>query len=172
MKNEPLWLSPEEIEKKEQIVILPETRRQIQSQHIITDNVFWAVWVGVIPAPFIDVVFITAVQLKMISELSLEYNVKFSKNRVKAIIASLLAGVTTQALVKSNLLGMIPGLGTLSGRVSMTVFAGATTYAVGQIFVRHFESGGTLLNFDLVKSKNDFTNLYQEGEKVVMHAAQ
>ena len=38
--------------------------------------------------------------------------------------------------------------GTIASGVSTAVFAGASTFAVGKVFIEHFESGGTFLTFD------------------------
>jgi hypothetical protein len=44
-------------------------------------------------------------------------------------------------------------IGTLFGMVSVSGFAVAATYAVGRVFIAHFESGGTLLDLDLASAK-------------------
>lgn len=161
-----MLLSVKEREKQEQIIILDETRQKCKVQQIVVHNVFWAVWIGVLPTPIIDAIFMKAVQLKMISELSLEYNVRFSKNRGKAIITGLIAGLGTGVLAGTHLMKAIPGIGTIPGAINLTIFAGATTYAIGQIFIKHFESGGTLLDFDATQFKDYFREQMQEGEKV------
>ena len=149
-----------------------ETQSKTEAQLIVIDGVFWAVWVAAIPVPVVEALFITVVQLKMISSLSLKYRVPFSKTRAKIIIAALTAGLATFALIKSNFLKLIPGIGTFSSQVSITIFATATTYAIGQVFIRHFESGGTLLNFDANRFKDYFANKYQEGQKIAVHTVQ
>lgn len=161
-----MLLSVKEREKQEQIIILDETRKKCKVRQIVIDNVFWAAWVGALPTPIIDALFMKAVQLKMISELSIEYNVQFSKNRGKAIIAALMAGLGTGVLAGTHLMKAIPGIGTIPGAISLTIFAGATTYAIGQIFIKHFESGGTLLDFDAAKFKDSFLEQVKEGERV------
>jgi uncharacterized protein (DUF697 family) len=150
---------------QEQII---SDNRTIIAQNIIIDNIFWAFWTGAISIPMIDMLYVTVIQLKLINELSFEYGVKFSKNRAKAIVTSLTAGLGTSLLVKANLLGAIPAIGTLSSAAARTIFASAMTYAIGQVFVRHFESGGTFLDFDSSKYKDYFANMYKEGEKVAV----
>ena len=46
------------------------------------------------------------------------------------------------------------------------IVMGASTYAVGKVFVQHFEMGGTLLDFDPTKTKEFFAREYKEGQKV------
>ena len=61
---------------------------------------------------------------------------------------------------------MIPVLGQTAGVITMPIVAGATTYAIGKIFVQHFASGGTFLTFDPDKVKAYYTELLQEGQQV------
>ena len=44
-------------------------------------------------------------------------------------------------------------VGTLFGVISVSAFAAAGTYAVGRLFVAHFESGGTLLDLDVERAR-------------------
>jgi len=161
-------LSAEELENQQKII---SDNRKIRAQNIIIDNIFWSFWTGAISIPMIDMLYVTLIQLKLINELSFEYGVKFSKNRAKAIVTSLTAGLGTSLLVKANLLGVIPAIGTISSAAARTIFASATTYALGQVFVRHFESGGTFLDFDPNKYKDYFAKMYKEGEKVAVKRA-
>ena len=161
-------LSDAEREQQEHIILLKSTRRKIKNQHIIVHNVFWAVWIGVIPSPLLDFLFMMAVQLKMISELSFEYNLKFSRNRGKAIITGIIGGSFTQLFAKSQIMKMIPGIGSLSGKIKMSIVAGAVTYAIGKVFERHLEAGGHLSNFDPEQSRDYFSQMYKQGEKLIL----
>jgi len=57
-------------------------------------------------------------------------------------------------LVGSSL-KLIPGGGTLLGSASVAAFSAAATYAIGKVFVRHFENGGTLQNFSAEKIQDE-----------------
>jgi len=48
----------------------------------------------------------------------------------------------------------------------MPLFTGASTYAIGNLFIRHFESGGTLLNMDPQKMREHFKEEFENGKKV------
>jgi membrane protein YqaA with SNARE-associated domain len=48
-----------------------------------------------------------------------------------------------------------------------SLLGGATTYAIGSVFAQHFESGGTLLDFDAKKMRSYFSNKLAEGKDVV-----
>ena len=40
--------------------------------------------------------------------------------------------------------------------MTLPTFAAASTFALGRVFTKHFESGGTFLDFDLKKGKADY----------------
>ena len=42
----------------------------------------------------------------------------------------------------------LPGVGTAIGALSMPVFSAGVTYVIGKVFIKHFASGGTLLDFN------------------------
>ena len=78
------------------------------------------------------------------------YGVHFAENRGKAVIASLAGSLipATSAVGTFSLIKSVPAGGTVVGVVvSPALFAGAT-YAIGLAFIQHFDSGGTLLNFN------------------------
>lgn len=57
-----------------------------------------------------------------------------------------------------------PGMGALLGGATTVVTAAAGTYATGMVFTHHFEQGGTLLDFDPVKSRAFFQREFDVGE--------
>ncbi len=126
--------------------------------------------VGFIPLPVVDMAALTAVELKMLHSLSKQYHVAFSKDIGKSIISSLLGGVLVPAggaMPLSSLVKAVPLLGQAAGMVSMAVLGGAATYAVGKVFIQHFESGGTFLTFDPEKVRKYFAEEFEKGKTVV-----
>jgi hypothetical protein len=73
---------------------------------------------------------------------------------------------TSTAMTLASLAKAVPGLGTATGMISVSILGGATTYAIGSVFVQHFESGGTLLDFDPKKMRAYFSSKLQEGKGV------
>lgn len=63
---------------------------------------------------------------------------------------------------------MIPVIGLGGVVVPSAIIFGAVTFAVGKVFVQHFETGGTLLDFDPVAVEAFFTKKMQEGRKVIV----
>jgi hypothetical protein len=47
----------------------------------------------------------------------------------------------------------------------MVLLCGAYSWALGNTFIQHFESGGTFLNFDSDKVKGYFHAQLEEGKK-------
>jgi len=135
---------------------------------IIRKWTYAAVAAGLIPVPVVDLAAVAAIQLKMVSDLSRHYNVPFAENRGKAAIGALTGTVVSRQLapVAASLLKVIPLLGQFGGAVAMSVSAGASTYAVGRVFDRHFASGGTLLDFDAARFRGVFSREYERGKAV------
>lgn len=146
------------------------------ADRIVKSNMLWAVGAGLIPVPFLDTAGIAAVQIKMLNELSVLYGLKFSENKVKNVIGVLAGSVGAQVTARpvARMIKLIPIVGQLS-MLAMPAIAGAFTYALGKVFVKHFESGGTFLDFDVEKMKDFFFDQFKTGKKVaegVQKAAQ
>ena len=89
-------------------------------------------------------------QLQMLRRLSQIYDVQFSENRGKALIASLAGTMipVTSGMGAASALKGVPILGMIASAFVMPVLSAGATYAIGKAFVQHFESGGTLLDFN------------------------
>jgi len=125
---------------------------------------------GLVPAPVIDLAAVMAVQLKMLHAMSQLYGVPFSRNSAKSIVASLIGGLGATSIARGlfgSMIKMIPVLGPLAGPAVMPTLAAGATYAVGMLFMRHFESGGTVLNFNSHEARGHFARLCEEGQRVV-----
>lgn len=110
---------------------------------------------GLLPMPLIDAVATGAVQLKLIHELSHLYGMPFSRQRAKAVLVALVSGVQTGVVVNSAI-KFIPVVGYTLAALPSVAASGGLTYAVGRVFVAHFELGGTLLDFDPGKMRAYF----------------
>ena len=145
------------------------SKEQLKAENaskVVRTYMYWSMGAGLIPVPLLDVATVTGVQLKMLSSISKIYEIPFSENAGKSIIGALVAGLTAEAFAKSYFTSWfksIPVIGLL-GAVSMPIFSGATTWALGKVFIQHFASGGTFLNFDPQKVKSYFEELYKQGE--------
>jgi uncharacterized protein (DUF697 family) len=146
-----------------------ELTKQQKSEKLIKDHILWSAGAGLIPFPLLDIAGITAAQIRLVSKMSEVYGVPFSEHRVKNIVTPLIASigvVPAGAAIISSLVKSVPVLGTAVGVASMPVVAGATTYAIGKVFISHFEAGGTLLDFNPEKMKAYYAEMFKEGKKV------
>jgi uncharacterized protein (DUF697 family) len=103
-----------------------------------------------IPLPFVDVLAVGGLQLQMLRRVSQLYDVEFSENRGKALIASLAGTMipVTSGMGAASALKGVPLLGMVASAFVMPVLSAGATYAIGKAFIQHFESGGTLLDFN------------------------
>lgn len=141
------------------------TERSKHADTIIRNHVIWSMGAGLIPVLIADIFAVSALQLDMIRQLSRTYDVNFSETQGKAIVTSLTSS-TLARLGAGSLVKIIPGLGSIVGGVTVSVFAGASTFALGQVFKRHFESGGTILDFDPARLKKMYKEQFEKGKKV------
>ena len=131
---------------------------------IILNHVLFSLGAGFVPVPLLDVVAVSAVQLDMLRQLSRLYDIPFQEESGKSIISAIAGGVA--ARMGASMVKAIPGIGTLLGGVSMSVLSGASTYAIGQVFKRHFAIGGDLTNVDMSKAKEVFNEAFEKGKDI------
>ena len=133
-----------------------------ESSVIMANAVKWSAAAGIIPVPYVDLVALSAVQFKMVRDLASVYSIKSDEKVIRSLVATVL-GSLAPTVVSTSLVGsslkLIPGYGSLLGSASVSAFSAAATYAIGKVFVRHFENGGTLKNFS---AKNIEDELKQE----------
>ena len=119
---------------------------RVAAAHLLVDRyVKYSTAAGLVPVPVVDVIAIAGVQVRMLGALASQYDVPYDRERGKTLIATILGGLMP------SLAGyqMLKVFGPIAGMASVAGFAAATTYAVGHVFIAHFESGGTLLNLDV-----------------------
>jgi uncharacterized protein (DUF697 family) len=124
--------------------------RRSRATKVVERFSFWSGVAGLLPIPFVDLAAVGALQIQMLRLISRVYDVPFSENRGKALIAGIAGtvipvstGVGMASVVKS-----IPIAGTAVGVLVTPALAVAATYAIGMVFIQHFASGGTLLDFE------------------------
>jgi len=127
----------------------PEQRHEMAAK-LVDRFAVWSGVAGLIPLPFVDVAAVWGLQLQMLRRLSQIYDVQFSENRGKALIASLAGTMipVTSGMGAASALKGVPLLGMMASAFVMPVLSAGATYAIGKAFVQHFESGGTLLDFN------------------------
>ena len=127
----------------------PESRRAAAVK-LVERFSLWSGAAGLIPMPFIDLAAVSGVQIRMLGRISQIYGVPFSANRGKALIASLAGSMipVSSALGAASLVKSVPVVGAAVSVFAMPAMSAGATYAIGMVFVEHFASGGTLLDFN------------------------
>jgi uncharacterized protein (DUF697 family) len=136
-----------------------------EANDIIRNYMLGTLAVGIIPIPLVDLAILSGIQLKMLHSLARLYAVEFSGELGKSLIASLLGGGVPVNL--AGLLKRILPYGFVTSIIGTSVFGGASTYAVGKVFIQHFESGGTFLNFDPQQVKDYYAKQFEKGKEEV-----
>lgn len=140
---------------------------EAQTSHadtIIRNHMIWSMGAGFIPVPIADFFAVSAVQLDMIRQLCKVYNIDFKQTQGKAVITALTG--SSLARMGARALKFIPGVGSVLGGVTLAVMSGASTYALGEVFKRHFETGGTFLDFDVERLKKFYNEKFEKGKEV------
>ena len=146
----------------------PETSKEEEANGIVKKYMYLSMAAGIAPV-VVDSLAITGLQLKMLHSLTKVYDVPFTQNAGKSVIASLVGGIgmgSTSRGAVCSLLKMVPVVGPIAGTATLPAMAGASAYAIGKLFIQHFESGGTFLDFDSASMHEHFRALYAEGKKV------
>jgi len=139
-------------------------RLKMRSESVISSAATWAAAAGALPVPVFDLVALGAVQMKMVADLRALYGQPQEElDELRGLIAVLLGtlmpmGATTAVAGSGSKMAL--GLGTLLGMASMAAFGSAATYAIGRVFVRHFEHGGLIRDFDAQSVKADLQQEY------------
>lgn len=149
---------------------LPETEawesRKAVTDKLIYNHTLGAMGIGLIHVPLITMTALTALQMRLLYKLSHVYNQDFSQDAAKKIIGALLGSImplfATAPL--GSLFKLVPIIGPVVSLFVMPATGGASTYALGKVFIQHFESGGTFLTFDPSSVKAHFAELFEEGK--------
>lgn len=145
--------------------------RALDAKYLVKRYMLYTGGAGLIPIPVLDVASVGALQLKMIRELSDLYKIPFKENIVRGSISVLAGGLAAVSLAKSTggLLKSVPLVGSVLGAASLGIYSSASTYAIGRVFIAHFESGGTFLTFNAEKYrdlyKKHFYSAKERGSK-------
>lgn len=135
------------------------------SDKIIRNHIVWSMGAGLIPVPIADFFAVSAIQLDMVRQMCKVYDVDFKETEGKAVISSM-TGSGLARLGARAALKFIPGVGTMIGGMTMAVLSGASTYALGEVFKKHFETGGTFLDFDVDRLTKMYKEKFEKGKKV------
>lgn len=147
--------------------------RGLVAENLIKDYVIAAVAASIVPVPLFDIAAVVAIELRMIQKLSELYGKPFSDGVGRSVIASLAGGVVGYGAgmaVAVSLTKLIPGVGWMMGMVSLPVLAGASTYAVGRVFVKHYEDGGDIFDLSTEAMSSYYKQQFEKGKALAAKA--
>lgn len=140
-----------------------------RAEHAMRHAMLLSFGAGFIPVPWVDVVGISAAQLNMVRTIGDIYGIPFHEDWGKALIGAIVGGASARWVADSAIgtgAKLVPILGNVIAYATLPVAAAAATYALGKIFIQHFESGGTFLDFEPSRVRNHFSHYYAEGKRV------
>jgi uncharacterized protein (DUF697 family) len=126
-----------------------------RATEIVRSYYGWSFAAGLVPVPWLDFAVIVGVQVKMVEELARLYGRPFDNRTVRPLVVALLSttGGCLLAGPMAQLLKVVPVVGPIAGLLTLPALATASCWATGQVFIRHFENGGTVHDFDPAMAK-------------------
>jgi uncharacterized protein (DUF697 family) len=139
--------------------------RKDRADQMIKSHTLWSMGAGLIPVPMLDMAAVTAVQIDLLQQLANLYGVDFSKSMGKTFVSGLTSGAV--AKTGASMVKAMPGVGSVVGGLSMSALSGASTYAVGQVAIKHLESSQDFLNIDLAWAKAAYKKAFARGKEII-----
>lgn len=142
---------------------------RLRADLCIKNHVIAAMGVGLVPSFLVEVVGVTGIEVKMIRDLARIYAFPVPSKLIAykvlislvASIAPLYMAVRMQSAVKG-----LPVVGHAAYVGFLSVTSGAAVYAVGKIFQKHYESGGTFLGSGKPALQAQFKQDLEDGKKL------
>jgi uncharacterized protein (DUF697 family) len=131
-----------------------DAARDQKANDLVNRYTAWTAAAGIIPIPIVDMLAVGGLQFQMMRQLAAIYDVEFSENLGKSSIAAVVGALIpagaapVAAMGVASALKFIPIVGTTIASVTMPALSAGATYAIGRVFILHFASGGTLLDFN------------------------
>lgn len=131
---------------------------------LIREKIIYSMGAGFIPLPGIDLIALTKVQLDMLKELCEMYEVEYTEHAGKALVSSL--GFGFLGKIGSSAMKFVPLFGSIAGGISAAAFAGASTYALGQVFKKYLKDSGSIWEISKNEVKDFYKKAYERGKDV------
>ena len=136
-----------------------------KADKIVQNSVLWTIGAGFIPIPIADMVAVTAIQIDMIKKIAELYELSYSEANLKSWLSTLSGSVMSR--FGADAIKFIPGIGSVIGGISVAALSGSSTYAVGQVFIEHFENGGNFSDFQVESFVDFYKKQFDKGKAFV-----
>ena len=141
------------------------TRARVEE--IIKKHSFTAAGLGIVPVPFFNFFSVSAVQISMVQAIARLYNVAEKKSSIKNIIASVLGGLGATGISGLSIakLSVVPVIGGSLAAFSAPALNGFSTYAIGYMFVKYYESPDGFIKANAHALTEWFKEGFKEGRE-------
>lgn len=129
----------------------------------------WAAAAGLVPMPALDLAAIAAVQVKMVYELCKIYDVPYKEERVQSVVTGVATSSVTVLLsgqVSGTVVRFIPYVGPILSTLIQPTLAFASTYALGQVFIKQFESGQSLGLITVESVRDSYNKQFEKAKQL------
>lgn len=129
----------------------PRDLHRMGAELIVERHTTYAALGGCVPLFVVDSLSVGLIIYNMLRSLAAHYRFQWRQDQLKATLAALLGGLLAPGAgsLTTQLLGkFVPGAW-LFGTAASSLTAAACTRYIGETFIAHFESGGTLNNLDI-----------------------
>jgi uncharacterized protein (DUF697 family) len=142
----------------------------LRADVIIKNHIITAMAAGLVPFPIVDVVAVAMIEVDMITELAAAYSFPFPGRLIAYKLLISLVGAIGPVALSLQFKGAVRSLPLVGYAVfvgAISLSSGISVYAVGKIFQKHFESGGTFLSSDNIVLRKFFAEKTAEGRTAV-----
>jgi uncharacterized protein (DUF697 family) len=162
-----------DVEEKKVEIIFDEEQRYAEGHRIVEKWSKISISSFFIPVPLLDFALVSALQVKMLYELSKLYGIPFKMNAVSLIIGSILGGGASYFLsdTYTAIISKVPVVGPPIASFTVPSLAFATTYGVGYVFLEHFHNKGTFQDIELKHFKESIKNKVSEKYQLLLKKA-
>jgi uncharacterized protein (DUF697 family) len=129
----------------------PRDLHRMGAELIVERHTTYAALGGCVPLLVVDSLSVGLIIYNMLGSLAAHYRFQWRQEQLKAALAALLGGILAPGAgsLTTQLLGkLVPGAW-LFGTAASSLTAAACTRYIGETFIAHFESGGTLNDLDI-----------------------
>lgn len=115
----------------------------LKAKQAVRDHALLSGGAMVIPIPLLDMAAEAAIQVRMVKRLAEIYGVDFGEERAKTLVVAALGGFSA-GWAAGSLLRYASFATYFTNFWPSAILSAAITYAIGQVFIHHFEKGGGL----------------------------
>ena len=128
------------------------SERETKAMAVVRRYMAISAGAALIPFAVVDVAALAGVHISLIKEICDRYGVEFSEHTARNILIAIMAGLVPASfgsVIGRKVLRILPWATHAVGLAAMAAFSAGVSYVIGRIFIRHFETGGTLLDFNI-----------------------